>query len=161
MPVLLLICFHMQEAAIGGCMMDLNIVSVYMCLMPVLLLTCLHVHCRVQEAAIGSCMMHPNIVSVYSISLRPSGLPTALAAKPAAAAGAGSSGGLLLLREDGTAVMGASELNAGGGPKASAASLELLPWEMQLVMEYCDQVLGWLIGIEGGGGAALWLGTAP
>ena len=43
-----------------------------------------------------------------------------------------------MLREDGTAVIGASEL-ASGGPKPSAASLELLPWEMQLVMELCDQ----------------------
>jgi hypothetical protein len=102
---------------------------------PSLLLT----YSYMQEAAIGSCMMHPNIVSVYSISLSPSGLPTPLAAKQGAA---GSSGELLLLREDGTAVMGASELNAGGGLKASAASLELLPWEMQLVMEYCDQVIG-------------------
>ena len=85
-------------------------------------------------------MMHPNIVSVYSISLRPSGLAGPLAATQAAAASAGSSGGLLLLREDGTAVMGASELHAGGGPKPSAASLELLPWTMQLVMELCDQV---------------------
>jgi hypothetical protein len=100
--------------------------------------------------------MHPNIVSVYSISLRPSGLPLP---KPAAA---DSSGGLLLLREDGTAVVGGSELLAkGGAPLPSTASLELMPWEMQLVMEFCDQVcLKGGGGVrEGGGGAgkAAWM----
>lgn len=60
-----------------------------------------------QEAAIGSCMMHPNIVSVYSISLRPAGLPGSMTAQQPAPGAAGNSGGLLLLREDGTAVVGA------------------------------------------------------
>lgn len=104
-------------------------------------------------------MMHPNIVSVYSISLRPSGPRAPLAAKAGLTSSGGSSGagGMLLLREDGT--VGASELNAGGGPTPSAASLELLPWEMQLIMELCDQV-GSVCGGGGGGGVVSGAGSA-
>jgi hypothetical protein len=91
-------------------------------------------------------MMHPNIVSVYSISLRPSSLPGPL---PATAPSAGAPGGgrsapgLLLLREDGTALVGSSEL-AAAAAASSGAPLDLLPWCMQLVMELCDKVRrGW------------------
>lgn len=105
-------------------------------------------------------MMHPNIVSVYSISLRPSGPRAPLAAKAGLTSSGGSSGagGMLLLREDGT--VGASELNAGGGPTPSAASLELLPWEMQLIMEFCDQVRSVCGGGGGGGGVVSGAGSA-
>eukprot|EP00775_Hariotina_reticulata_P001812 gene1812-2145_t len=100
-------------------------------------------HMAVQEAAIGSTMTHPNIVAVYSIRLRPAApavSPTPVL-DPAwrSPAGRNSSGVLLL---DGTQqslieeVNGQPEIPPGG---ASAADLHLLPWEMQLVMEYCDQ----------------------
>lgn len=99
-----------------------------------------------QEAAIGSCMMHPNIVSVYSISLRPSSLPGPL---PATAPSGGSSApGLLLLREDGTALVRSSDLAAAAAASREGA-LDLLPWCMQLVMELCDKVSEGLLVVPG------------
>lgn len=90
-----------------------------------------------QEAAIGSAITHPNIVSVYSISLRPAGMHTPLTTpggsgrRGSGGSDNGDAGNVLLLRQEGTAV-----LDASGG----AASWDLVPWTMQLVLEYCDQV---------------------
>ena len=97
-----------------------------------------------QEAAIGSTTIHPNIISVYSITLRPAaGAAAASLAAAAAAANTGTTpgdSGLLMLDEGGSG--GASWGQQRRTPGPTAASLELLPWEMQLVMEWADQVWG-------------------
>jgi hypothetical protein len=99
-------------------------------------------HCdRLQEAAIGSTMVHPNIVAVYSITLRPSTAPTP--PNQARQPGSGSSGGVLMLDQGPASAAAAAAATGGTGvtsPQVVAQAAELLPWEMQLVMEYCDQV---------------------
>ncbi|KAF8057640.1 HT1 [Scenedesmus sp. PABB004] len=96
-------------------------------------------HMAVQEAAIGSTMVHPNIVSVYSIALRPAA--SAAAAGIAAPAGAADGSGVLLLDAPAPAPPGGSRAGASTSLAApsTAGAPELLPWEMQLVLEYCDQ----------------------
>jgi hypothetical protein len=92
-----------------------------------------------QEAAIGSTMVHPNIVAVYSITLRPSTTPTppGLNIQP----GSGSSGGVLMLDQGpSSGAAAAAAAGASASPQVVAQAAELLPWEMQLVMEFCDQV---------------------
>jgi hypothetical protein len=87
-------------------------------------------------------MVHPNIVAVYSITLRPQSAP---APPPQQLQpGSGSSGNVLML-DQGPATAAAAAAAGGGcgvSPQVVAGAAELLPWEMQLVMEYCDQV-GW------------------
>uniref|UniRef100_A0A383WJF9 Protein kinase domain-containing protein n=1 Tax=Tetradesmus obliquus TaxID=3088 RepID=A0A383WJF9_TETOB len=100
-------------------------------------------HMAVQEAAIGSTMVHPNIVAVYSITLRPSTAPNppSQGLQPCS----GSSGGVLMLDQGpssgaAAAAAAAAAVSGGtGGLQVVAGAAELLPWEMQLVMEYCDQ----------------------
>jgi hypothetical protein len=112
---------------------------------PCVTLVALLLHFETQEAAIGSTMVHPNIVAVYSITLRPSSAPAppGLNIQP----GSGSSGDVLLLdqgRSSGAGGAAAAGTGAAAGasvtPHVVAGTAELLPWEMQLVMEYCDQV---------------------
>jgi hypothetical protein len=85
-------------------------------------------------------MVHPNIVAVYSITLRPSTTPTppGLNIQP----GSNSSGDVLLLDQgpSSAAAGTGTAVGASASPQVVAGAAELLPWEMQLVMEYCDQV---------------------
>jgi hypothetical protein len=90
-------------------------------------------------------MVHPNIVAVYSITLRPSTAPAppGLNIQP----GSGSSGDVLLLDQGPSSGAGGAAAAGTGAaacasvtPHVVAGTAELLPWEMQLVMEYCDQV---------------------
>lgn len=90
-----------------------------------------------QEAAIGSTMVHPNIVAVYSITLRPSTATAAQGLSGRLQQDSSSSPKVVLL-DQAPAAAGVGDTPQLAAPAIEAA--ELLPWEMQLVMEYCDQV---------------------
>jgi serine/threonine protein kinase len=80
--------------------------------------TCTRERMAVQEAAVSTTMVHSNIVAVHNVRLTPLMAPAGVKRRAHAAAGAAASGG--------------------GG---------LIPWQLQLIMEYCDQVSnGGLLG---------------
>jgi hypothetical protein len=85
------------------------------------------------ETVVSTTMRHPNIVQVFHYTLQPltkegGGCVTGVTPQQQQAAAAGGAGG-----------SGGSSSGGGGNE---------LGWELRLLMEYCDQVGGYYMGIS-------------